>query len=405
MATIGSQQALYTLLRSYQNELRGELGGLASRLSDTLLLAADSDGRVMPSRQSEVRVELGSLVDEFFTGTVPGRRGRHPFGSDGVTPLAPYPKLLTRYIVRAIETVVEVHHAYLKRVVPADLQTALSQRYRRLSEQGPNDDLGDLFGGLRPPVGPSASGHGVSGVSANRRAIIERNKNLRLFQPNPLANYEPPHTWVDPNGYRLSDRIWQTNAAVRGRIDRFVASGINRGVSARDLSRAVEQFVQPGRQGVLTTKPYPAYRGKTEYLSYDAMRLGRTEITRAHGAAALASARANPYVGMMDFRLSARHPKQDICDDLAANGPYPTDRCPVPAQDSHPLCLCTLIPRVSRPPSQVTAELRETLLAAEQENLQPFMTPLQIDAFKSALLGEALWRLILRAGQDLAGAA
>ncbi|PJF23673.1 MAG: hypothetical protein CUN53_21700, partial [Phototrophicales bacterium] len=65
-----------------------------------------------------------------------------------------------------------------------------------------------------------------SAVPDELREIAEK---LRIFSPNALAQYEPAHTWVDPKGYRLSDRIWRTGEITRQRIDALIAEGIREG--------------------------------------------------------------------------------------------------------------------------------------------------------------------------------
>lgn len=368
MAQIGGSRALYTVLREAQSGYRALMQDAANRIGGVLLRYTDRDGLIPLRASADVRIAVGALVDDLFTGTEQGRRGRHAFARDGITPLAPYPRLLNGYLARVVREAVEPHGRYLQRTMPDDVQARLSRAAEVREMAVPVREQGDE----------------------------EFYPKLRIFRPNPLAQYDAPHTWVDPNGYRLSDRIWRADEATRRKLDNLLAEMISKGYGATDIAQAIEQYLVPGRGLVRTTRPYVPYRGPDgqmvdpKSLSYDAMRLARSEITRAHSWASKASAIANPYVDTMNWNLSAMHPKVDICDSLAAGSPYPVDSTPVPVQDSHPHCLCNLTPNVSRTPAQVTQELREALIEAERENLRPFLTPLQTEDFISYLLGEVL---------------
>jgi len=226
----------------------------------------------------------------------------------------------------------------------------------------------------------------------------------RLFHVNPLVWYDAPHTWVDPRGYRLSDRIWRTDEETRRKLDRLLADMVNKGYSAVDIARAAEQFLLPGRSLIRTTKPYVPYMGADgrmvdpESLSFDAMRLARSEIARAHGQAAKAAAITNPYVDAVNWNLSLMHPKVDICDDYQRQNPHEVESAPVPVQDSHPHCLCNLSPVVTKSPSAVTAEIRAALENTLAQDVRPYLTPLQEQTLFTLLLGESLAALLRQAG-------
>lgn len=157
------------------------------------------------------------------------------------------------------------------------------------------------------------------------------------------------------DGLQLSDRLWRLNrdavetvgqhlqAAVSNGESAFHAvmrsTGAGEGVpphiaAAYDASRAgaLRQSVRE----VMTGAPDPATgRG----VVYQAERLFRTELIRAHGEAYIDMGLATDGVVGMRFMLSPRHPKPDICDthasaDLYGLGPgvYPTrEACPWPA--------------------------------------------------------------------------
>src|SRR5690606_14807505 len=154
----------------------------------------------------------------------------------------------------------------------------------------------------------------------------------------PRGVYDPWHLWVDPNGYRLSDRVWRTAVDVRSRVDRLLDTEIARGTSAVDIADLLEDFLTPGARRIRTNTPYG------QEGSYAARRLARTEITAAAGRATVNAAHANPFVEGLQWRLSASHPRIDICDEYARGGPngdgiYAVgDAPPYPA---HPQCICS----------------------------------------------------------------
>lgn len=176
-------------------------------------------------------------------------------------------------------------------------------------------------------------------------------------------SHDPFHLFVDPGGYRLSDRVWNTAREVRRRIDRLLDYHIPRGTSAVELAELLEAYLTPGAVLQRTGRPY-GVEG-----SYAARRLARTEVTAAAGRATVSANLANPYVVGTDWRLSARHPRIDICDELATLGmggerlrePYPNDA--VAVYPPHPHCLCSLLPAVTDSPAEVSRRLREAIEA------------------------------------------
>lgn len=166
--------------------------------------------------------------------------------------------------------------------------------------------------------------------------------------------YEPYHLFVDPNGYRLSDRVWQASIQTRAAINRLLDYHIAAGTAAVSIAAQVEGFLVPGQSLIETRRPY----GRVG--NYAARRLARTEITAAAGRGVVDSAAANPYVAGILWRLSGSHPRYDICDELARGGPdrngiYAKDA--VPSYPPHPHCLCSLLPVATPQPAALNAEL------------------------------------------------
>jgi hypothetical protein len=209
-------------------------------------------------------------------------------------------------------------------------------------------------------------------------------------------------TWIDPEGRQLSDRIWRQRAAVRGRIDTILKTGIARGTNALEVARGLEQYLNPGlaptrivrgsvlrlapgqpRSIVTATPGLPRIAGQTTGYggsgSYPARRLARTEITRAHGRAEVLAASAVPGMGVR-WRLSPSHPERDICDKHAGHdigfgrGVYfPSG---VPEYPAHPHCLCSLsrVPMLND--DEIVRRLRDRYQLGEIDPEPPVVPPI-----------------------------
>jgi len=166
-------------------------------------------------------------------------------------------------------------------------------------------------------------------------------------------------------GLILSDRIWQQGENFRNAMRDIIQEAVATGQDAVKTARMLQQYV---RQGAMTlARDYPnmmkRMKGRVPGdISYEALRLARTEMTAAFGEGTVAAARASPsYIGMK-WVLSHNHPAVDICDTLAEHdeglgrGVYsPGDEPPLPA---HPNCICTLVP-VHEEPEKFVERLKK----------------------------------------------
>jgi hypothetical protein len=168
--------------------------------------------------------------------------------------------------------------------------------------------------------------------------------------------FDDTRSWVDPNGYRLSHRIWLSRQQVREAIDRTLRTAIATGEDALVTARTLEQYLRPH----LAVQRTPGRGGAG---SYSARRLARTEISRAHGQATLWAAQRSPFVRGVRWSVSARHPRPDECDRNATAdnglgpGVYPPDA--VPRYPAHPQCLCVLSMVTVEDDRAIVRELRQ----------------------------------------------
>lgn len=379
MTKIGGSQALYKALKQVKDDLNAAFIPTVDRARSILLQSASSDDTIDPRRADDVQANIGTMVQRLFVG----ENLRSPFATDGFTPMAVYPQILNYWLVWVQAEVVKAHETYMRRALknhPDILRWLESAQVRELTfTPSQRQNAEERLRRLGVSFDPNASDDAIGTLLKSS-----------VFRPNPLATYEPAHTWIAPNGYRLSDRIWETSVRTRTQIDKLLADGIREGRAARDIASDLEQSLLPNRQLVRTNKPYGN-------ASFDAMRLARTEISRAHAQATLAAAKANPFVTGLQWRLSSRHPRVDICDSIATIGmsgeqlrePYPLDSAPLVVVDSHPQCICVNFPAVEGSITDVIAMMRGEM----QRGAPPPPTPLNALGFLRRMVGDVLSRI------------
>ena len=157
---------------------------------------------------------------------------------------------------------------------------------------------------------------------------------------------------------RVSDSVWRTSEQARHHITNSVASALEEGLSADDLSRRIRQDLrEPGRlfrrvrdkeTGTLRlSQPAQAYHpGYGLYRSSykNAKRLARTEINIAYRTSDYERWQGKDFVLGFRIHLSGNHtcngvPFSDICDDL--EGVYPKS---FKFTGWHPQCRCIATP-------------------------------------------------------------
>jgi hypothetical protein len=129
----------------------------------------------------------------------------------------------------------------------------------------------------------------------------------------------------------LSQRIYNTQAWMDGRIQRGINSALARGLSAREFAKEARDWFDPKVPGG---------------VRYASMRTARSEINNAFHATSIKQAAEKPWINQMKWTLSSSHPKPDLCDQYAAGGKdgdgiyAPKD---VPRKP-HPHCFCVITP-------------------------------------------------------------
>jgi hypothetical protein len=194
--------------------------------------------------------------------------------------------------------------------------------------------------GARPLTAPGLAV--ASGASAAAPAVLDGAQALQVVDEAVTF----VRTWRDAGGLVLSDRLWRIDRGARELLGRAIEQAVVQGWSA---DRAAEELVQ---RGVLIDEPTRRAQKAAEVgqvqragdlLASDrqdplaaSLRVMRTELSRAHGEAYMASAQRSPGFAGFRYLLSPQHPKPDICDLLSVQnlhglgaGVYP-DRASTP---------------------------------------------------------------------------
>ncbi|MBT9174343.1 MAG: hypothetical protein DDT21_02757 [Syntrophomonadaceae bacterium] len=162
------------------------------------------------------------------------------------------------------------------------------------------------------------------------------------------------------DGLKISDRVWRTSERARHSVQHIVEDAVVRGQDARTTAKQVQKYLQPGVWTVHKEELRRRLRVHTD-VSYEAMRLARTEMNNAFHEGMVAANQHSPGYQGIYWRLSAQHPVPDVCDDMAADmsngeaGFYPKGQEPV---RPHPQCFCNTFPAYERP-ERFTERLRE----------------------------------------------
>lgn len=204
------------------------------------------------------------------------------------------------------------------------------------------DRIMDQLASQRDNLLGTALGEGARIGSNVFDSVLSSNQ---LFGINEEAVRFVQH-FVAEDGLQLSARLWRNTEHMKTNVKLAVQSAIIRGRSA---SQATQDFISRGEtippdlarnikqasafnvakiagQELMATNNNPYYQAK---------RIFRTEINRAHGVAYESASFEDPDVVGMKFLLSPNHPRVDICDMHASaniyglgEGVYPRGKSP-----------------------------------------------------------------------------
>lgn len=148
-------------------------------------------------------------------------------------------------------------------------------------------------------------------------------------------------------GLKLETRIWNQSKIYKQGVNNILINGVAEGKDCVSVARSLETYIKKGKSTLAKDYPEMISRMKRvpENISYEALRLARTEMAAAYGMGTMKSAELNPVNEGIQFMLSSSHPEYDICDEICdadnyglGPGVYPIDKAP--DYPFHPNCLC-----------------------------------------------------------------
>lgn len=277
-------------------EVNKATSSFLSGMAQELILLTHSSGDLSDVRTRRTFLSRANVVIQTkFLGS----DARNAYAPDRTTPLSEYALIVNKAMAYGAQVAIKPHTELLSRL-PTSLRT-LQQ-------------------------------------SAVRRAISQ----LREQVPVP----EIPHDTVLPSGYTLSDSIWNLSNRTSSNFTRMITDAILSGKSPSELANHIEAYLIPGRSGIRTRKPY----GRN--ISYDAMRLVRTEAMTVYNRISLEAIRSNPMIDFYDIaRSGAGDPECTICPNFVTIDigggrvapPFKSGDTP-PSPPYHPHCMCYVLP-------------------------------------------------------------
>ncbi len=251
---------------------------------------------------------------------------------------------------------------------------------------------------------------------------LEESVTDGVYDPQLRILLNAAEQYLYGDALNLSGRIWRIDRETRGGINMVILNGIQRGASAWDLARELEQFLGAGQNCPrwTSTRLY----GKTKKqiaggdlggllsdddcdgsgVSYNALRLARTEIQKIHSLATDRMMAQQPWVQEEQVHLSAAHPEEDICDETVRGGRdgqgiYSVGEIELPL---HPNCLCYKT-AVLMPEKEFTAKLRGWMTKSDAwPEMDQYAADLGVEP-QTSLLPAALRLAVWLFSDDLAG--
>ena len=151
-----------------------------------------------------------------------------------------------------------------------------------------------------------------------------------------LLNAASEHLYGD--SLNLSQRIWRLDRDTQSGMNTILLNGISNGDSAWNIAQQLEQFLGANQDCPRWTRTRLLGRTKSEIaagdttgllrgdqcdgsgVAYNALRLARNEIQKAHALATDKVLMSQPWVEKEKIHLSAAHPETDICDETVGGG-------------------------------------------------------------------------------------
>lgn len=171
-------------------------------------------------------------------------------------------------------------------------------------------------------------------------------------------------------GMNLSDRIWTSSRNVNRAMEKIIYDSIEVGLHPVEVAKRLDKYVQTGAKSLVTQYPNMMDRigdMLPENLSYESLRLARTEMMKAYGESERQTAEEAPFSKGIKWTLSNAGVACHICVQNANenNGVYTVDT--LPDYPAHPNCMCQL--------NQVTEDLTDFAKRVKEWRANPHSQP------------------------------
>ncbi|MGE7672970.1 hypothetical protein ACQKMV_05200 [Lysinibacillus sp. NPDC094403] len=178
-------------------------------------------------------------------------------------------------------------------------------------------------------------------------------------------------------GLNLSERIWGHSKRINNILGTLAKDGIQNGEHPIEVAKRMQQYVKKGA-GTLVSE-YPNMMERIGHmvpddLSYEALRLARTEIMGAYGVSSKMSAETLPSAQGIKWSTSNSNTACKKCQENASNdngmgaGVYRFDE--LPDYPAHPNCMCQLTPELENTDSFVDRLIEWTNNPISQQDIE-----------------------------------
>jgi hypothetical protein len=209
------------------------------------------------------------------------------------------------------------------------------------------------------------------------RRIAERRPNKRVQQVLYDPNMKARDSFISrtEKGLKLSNRVWNTLEPFKSELEAGLGMAVTNGIGAKATAKELKKYLQdPDKlfrrvreNGKLrlssAAKAYHPGQGVYRSSYKNSLRLSRTENNMAYRTADYERWSNLPFVVGIEVKLSAAHPRYDICDRV--KGLYPKDFKFV---GWHPQCLCYQVPKMMS--DEEYDRMEDAILAGEEPDLE-----------------------------------
>lgn len=257
---------------------------------------------------------------------------------------------LIAYYNRRIRRILEATYTELAQAVKlfqaepfytSGLHTAPGQLYLR--NKSLLNQVRDILSRLRTNIRTNITEGMVSSWDLanikNNRLVKEYTKGL-VLTPHILTemsqlNLTALRAFVNrvEAGMSLSRRLWRLSGTIKDQLEVYLGTGITTGKDAVQIARGLTGFLKGGVSSFYQEGTVTRAIGKD--ISYQALRLARTEMNMAFHHSDYVRRMQLPFVTGVEVYLSDSHPFEDICDSLV--GEYPKGFM---FGGWHPACMC-----------------------------------------------------------------